>query len=377
MSRSGPIQAPLPLTRGGALDALRFLAAFFMVVYHYSFASPVPLAQVHPLFERGYLATDFFLVVSGYVLGRIYGARVAGANMGAAAFLMRRAQRLVPAHLIMIGAFILLLALAGLVGFGPQHPAYLSWPDLPAELFLVQAFGVHGGEGWNSPTWSLSALLGCYALFPWIWRAQARIRSPLAVLAIAVALMLAADLASRLVMGVPVYEFPTHLGIGRAIPLFLLGVALARISETVFIRPTLATAMTLGSAAALVALQFAGRFDTLSIALIAVLVAGAGAMPARRPSYLLEKGALVSFAIFITNEFVRNVYFGALHVYARHHVLNDAQAWGAWWLSLAAAVAFAVGFHYLMDMPTQRWIRARRKSAGPTRGALEPADAMA
>ena len=91
MSRSGPIQAPLPLTRGGALDALRFLAAFFMVVYHYSFASPVPLAQVHPLFERGYLATDFFLIVSGYVLGRIYGARVAGANMGAAAFLMRRA----------------------------------------------------------------------------------------------------------------------------------------------------------------------------------------------------------------------------------------------------------------------------------------------
>ena len=43
----------------GALDALRFLAAFFMVVYHYSNESPVPLAQVHPLFARGYLATDY------------------------------------------------------------------------------------------------------------------------------------------------------------------------------------------------------------------------------------------------------------------------------------------------------------------------------
>ena len=135
--------------------------------------------------------------------------------------------------------------------------------------------------------------------------------------------------------------------------------------------------MAVATAAALVALQFAGRFDTLSIALIAVLVAGAGAMPARRPSYLLEKGALVSFAIFITNEFVRNVYFGALHVYARHHLLNDAQAWGVWWLSLAVAVAFAVGFHYLVDMPTQRWIRARRKGARPVRGAMGPAEAMA
>ncbi len=378
MSRSGPVQATLPLTRGGALDALRFLAAFFMVVYHYSFAAPVPLAKIHPLFERGYLTTDFFLIVSGYVLGRIYGAPVANANMGAAAFFVRRAQRLVPAHLIMILAFVALVGVSALTGIAPLHPEFLDWRQLPAQLFLVQAFGVPGGEGWNGPSWSLSALLGCYALFPWIWRAQARIRQPLLVLALAVGLLLLADLASRLFMGMPIYEFPTLLGIGRALPLFLLGVALARISETVFIRPALAVAMTLGSAAALVAVQFAGRLDTISIALIAVLVAGAGAMPVKRPSYLLEKGALVSFAIFITNEFVRNVYFGALHVVARHHTLTTAETWTAWWLALVAAVAFAVGFHYLVDMPTQRWIRARRRGGARTaRGSIETADAMA
>src|ERR1700744_378260 len=102
---------PLPLMRGGTLDALRFLAAFFMVVYHYSYTSPVPLEKVHPLFTRGYLATDFFLIVSGYVLGRIYGERVESNGISGFAFFMRRAQRLVPAHLIMIGAFIALLVL--------------------------------------------------------------------------------------------------------------------------------------------------------------------------------------------------------------------------------------------------------------------------
>ncbi len=368
MSQHAPIASrnePLPLTRGGALDLLRFLAAFFMVVYHYSNESPVPLGQVHPLFTRGYLATDFFLIVSGYVLGRIYGQRVEQAGIGGGAFFLRRAQRLVPAHLIMIGGFIALLGLSALMGIAPQHPEYLSWGDLPGELFLVQAFGVPGGEGWNSPTWSLSALLGCYALFPLIWRAQARIGSALMVLVLAIALLLLADIASTALIGTRVYEFPTRFGIGRAVPLFLLGVALARVSQAVFIRPAVAVAMTLGAGLGVCALQFAGRFDFLSIVLIAVLVAGAGGVPARRPSYLLEKGALVSFAIFITNEFVRNVWFGAEHAVVRHHPLNTAQGWAAWWLALALAVGFAVAFHYLVDMPTQRLIRARRKGRGP------------
>jgi len=379
LSNTDPFRAPLPLTRGGALDALRFLAAFFMVVYHYAAAGPVPLSQVHPLFARGYLATDFFIIVSGYVLGRIYGERVQSNGIGMGGFFLRRAQRLVPAHLIMICAFIAMLGLSTLVGIKPLHPEYLSWKDLPAELFLVQGFGVPGGEGWNSPTWSLSALLGCYALFPLIWRAQAKIRQPAVVLAVAVVLLILADVASSHLIGRRIYEFPSTLGIGRAVPLFLVGVALARISESVFIRPRIAIAMSVISASLLVALQFAGRFDFLSMALISVLVAGAGAIPTKRPSYLLEKGALVSFAIFITNEFVRNVWFGVVHVVARHRSFTTAQSWGLWWLALAVAIAFAVAFHYVVDMPTQRWIRARRRGGKPvaTRKPAKPWSAPA
>jgi len=375
-----PIQVepgrPLPLMRGGTLDALRFLAAFFMVVYHYSYASPVPLEKVHPLFTRGYLATDFFLIVSGYVLGRIYGERVENNGIGGFAFFMRRAQRLVPAHLIMIAAFIALLVLSGLAGIAPQHPEYLSWPDLPAELFLVQALGVPGGEGWNSPTWSLSALLACYAFFPVIWRAQAKIKHPAVVLAMAVGIMILADVAFSHLIGKRIYEFPTRVGVIRAIPLFLLGVALARISETVYIRPVLARIAAVVAAVGVVALQFAGAFDFLSIALIATLVMAAGAIPVNRPSYLLEKGALVSFAIFITNEFVRNVYFGVEHVVARKLPVGLTAGWAAWWVALGVAVAFAVAFHYLVDMPTQGWIKARRKR-GRVAKAAAPSEALA
>jgi peptidoglycan/LPS O-acetylase OafA/YrhL len=368
MAGSPDLRKPLPLTRGGMLDALRFLAAFFMVVYHYSQESPVKLQQLHPLFTRGYLATDFFLIVSGYVLGRIYGERVGANGISGPAFFLRRAQRLVPAHLIMIGAFLLLVAATAVLGVKPQHPEYLQWPDLPGELFLVQALGVPGGYGWNSPTWTLSALLVCYALFPVIWRAQAKVRRPSVVLAGSVAVLLAADVLSSRLVGRRIYEFPSEVGVIRALPLFLLGVALARISETVYIHPRLARTLAVVAAGAVVAIQFAGAFDFTSVVLIAVLVMAAGAIPNARPSYLLEKGALVSFALFITNEFVRNVYFGVEHLLAKRLPVGVATGWAAWWAALAVAVGFAVGFHYLVDMPTQRWIKRRRRPrAAPVR----------
>ena len=365
--------SPLPLTRGGALDALRFLAAFFMVVYHYSQEGPVPLSQVHPLFTRGYLATDFFLIVSGYVLGRIYGERVAADGIGGWEFFQRRAQRVVPAHLIMIGCFLLLVAAGAVAGVRPQHPEYLSWPDLPGELFLVQALGVPGGQGWNSPTWTLSALLVCYAAFPFIWRLQSRVARPAWVLAGAVVLLVAADVISSHVIGRRIYEFPSEVGVVRALPLFLLGVAIARISQTVYIKPGLARIVTVLAGLGVVGLQFLGAFDFASIVLITLLVMGAGAIPTVRPSHLLEKGALVSFALFITNEFVRNVYFGIEHALAHRLPVGTASGWAAWWVALAAAVGFAVAFHYMVDMPTQGWIKrlrkARRRAPAPLRQA--------
>ncbi len=68
MSQNGP-----GLSRGGALDLLRFVAALFIVLYHVAERAPVSLFAIHPAFGRGYLATDFFLMLSGYVLAKTYG----------------------------------------------------------------------------------------------------------------------------------------------------------------------------------------------------------------------------------------------------------------------------------------------------------------
>lgn len=363
--------APLPLTRGGPLDALRFMAAFCMVLYHYSFEAPVELAKVHPIWGRGYLATDFFLIVSGYVLGRIYGERVSSASMSNLGFFQRRATRVAPAHLIVLTSLVAFVLLCGALGFAPAHMEYFDWSQLPAEVLLVVSLGVPGGRGWNDPSWSLSALLVCYAAFPFLWRAFARIKSPVLALGAALGVVALADLLSNLILHRDAFQIPQEIGALRALPLFMAGIMLARFSESVAIRPWIARSMGLSALVALVALQGIGRYDFVSILLIAAMVVGAGATPVKTASYALEKGAVISFSLFITNEPVRIVLFGIIHLAEHRLHAGTGLQWALWAITPAIAVAVAVAFHYGVDMPTQRWIRSRRKGARVAAPAME------
>lgn len=362
---------PAPLHRGGPLDALRFLAAFCMVVYHYAPEAPTALDRLHPVFGRGYLATDFFLIVSGYVLGRIYGGRVAGGRMSSVEFFLRRASRVVPAHLLVSGAFVGLVLVSGWAGLKPLHPEWFDWAELPAQLALVQSWGlVMGGKGWNAPTWTLSALLVCYLAFPVLWRGLGRIASPVAVLALGVGLFALANGLSGAALGYPVYELPLRYGVIRAAPLFLIGVTLAFVAERIVIPATIARIVALVGLALLVLVQAVGRFDLLSLALIAVTVLAAGAVPVRKRSHLLERAALVSFALFITNEWVRLVYFGLVGAAGPRIGLGADAGWAVWFGGLATAVIFAVGFHYLVDWPSQGWIKAKLTRASSLKTTL-------
>lgn len=375
----GADEGGLTLTRGGPLDLLRFVAAFLMVIHHFAEAAPTKLGEIHPVFTRGYLATDFFLIVSGYVLTRIYGARVAQGGMKPAAFFLRRATRVVPAHLIMCSAFVLMVLGSALVGIHPQHPEWYDWRELPAQVLLVQSF-IPGGKGWNAPSWSLSALLVCYALFPLIWPRLVKLRSGVATLVGAVVVFFAADLLVKTTLGHPIVQMPMWFGAIRAVPMFLLGVGLGAFSEARPLRRAVAVPLGLAALAALIFVQSAiARHDNLSIMLIATIVMSAGAIQPKRPSHLLEKLAVIAFAVFITNELVRNVWFGVLRVIGARFSLGVEAQWGLWFAALGAAVLFAVAFHYLVDMPTQRWLRRRMGLGGSLKRVAErprPAQAI-
>jgi peptidoglycan/LPS O-acetylase OafA/YrhL len=113
---------PDKAVRGGALDGLRFLAAMFIVIYHFGASAPASLEQVSPLFARGWLATDFFLILSGYVLGRAYGAGLDARRIDMPGFVGRRLSRVWPGHVVILGGFVALLVATSLVGIAPNNP---------------------------------------------------------------------------------------------------------------------------------------------------------------------------------------------------------------------------------------------------------------
>ena len=368
MSQVSTALKPPRIERGGWLDALRFIVAGLIILHHFELSAPIPLKEFHPVFEHaGFLLTNFFLMDSGYVLARVYGEQVVAGRMKAGDFVRKRFLRVIPAHLIMVGGLAALVFTAGLFGVAPRHPEWFDWRELPAQAALVQAYGVPGGLGWNAPTWSISALLGCYLAFPLLIRLTSR-GSAWGVLAGGVAFYGVALLLTTTLLGYPVWQMPMEHGFVRALPLFLFGMVLARFSQDVYINPRVAGWMMAGAALTLAVLQAYGKNAAPSLVCIAVIIAAAGAIPVRRRSALVEKAALVSFSMFITNEVVRIVWFGAVNVLEAKFGWPEPVQWALWALGVAAAFAFAFAFHHVIDMPLQRWLNRKPAPRGQAIG---------
>lgn len=362
-----------PIARGGWLDALRFIVASLIVLHHFQAAGPHPLAEtVHPMFElSGFLLTNFFLMDSGYVLMRVYGEQVRKGVLSPGDFVLKRVLRVAPAHLIMLAGLVGLIIAASAMGAPPRNPEWFAWDQLAAQALLVQGFGVHGGLGWNAPTWSISALIGCYLAFPWIVRSLAR-ANPWNALVWGVGAYLLANQATWSLLDYPVWQMPMRYGFFRALPLFFLGMCLARFAEAVWIHPRLARWTLALSALAFFALQFVGKFGLASVGVIALIVLAAGAVPVVRASKWVQTAAVVSFAMFISNEVVRIAWFGGVNIAVARFALSEPVQWALWTLGVMAAVGFAFAFHFLIDAPIQSRIRRRLKSRR-TRPVAAPA----
>jgi peptidoglycan/LPS O-acetylase OafA/YrhL len=357
---------PPPIMRGGWLDALRFIVASLIILHHFQASAPIPLAEgVHPVFERGgFLLTNFFLIDSGYVLMRVYGASVAAGRMSATDFFLKRYLRVLPAHLMMGLGLVALIVVGGALGFSPRAPEWFRWDQLWAQLSLTQAFGVPGGYGWNAPSWSISALIGCYLVFPWLLKGVMRL-GPWSVLALGVGGYLAANQLSWSLAGYPIYQMPMGYGFIRALPLFGLGVALAWFAQKVWISPKLAGWAGIGAALLLAFVQYFDKHALVSLACISMIILAAGATPTPRPSKWIEKAAQVSFSMFITNEVVRIAWFGVANVAIARLALPVGVQWVLWVGGVVAAFAFAWVFHFVIDNPIQTRIRAWLKNRSP------------
>ncbi|WP_109807710.1 acyltransferase family protein [Sphingosinithalassobacter portus] len=148
-----------------ALTSVRGIAAILVVFYHIRLSiAGLPEAALD-LFAKGYLAVDFFFLLSGFVIWLSYAPRLREGGLAAIPrFLKRRIARIWPLHLFVLGCGVALALLLAATG---RHDAReFPFAELPLHILLIQNWGFTDALTWNDPSWSISAEMGAYLAFP-------------------------------------------------------------------------------------------------------------------------------------------------------------------------------------------------------------------
>jgi len=152
-----------------AVSSFRIPCAIFVFLHHMEGHFGVP----HSSFPFRQMVVSAFLLISGYLLHSIYGPRAK--DMSAGEFYRKRLIRIYPLHgLILVFTFVLnweqekKYLLENFWFAGSKFLAHLSLLQCwyPSQQFVL---------GLNGVTWTLSVILFCYLLFPWLARTGNRL----------------------------------------------------------------------------------------------------------------------------------------------------------------------------------------------------------
>ncbi|HEY3694928.1 acyltransferase [Phenylobacterium sp.] len=206
------------------LTALRFFAAFWVVLFHYW---PKLAAPSTPLFvDKGYLGVELFFILSGFILCHVYRTSVEDGRFRYGDFLWNRLARVYPLHLatlVGLGGVALVATAAGMA----IDRNILSWESLPANLLLIHAWGFADAAGWNHPSWSISAEWFAYLTFPLFAWAALKLKDRPAVAVVAAAAFLVGLYAVfQTLAGFPLTKATINWGALRIVPCFAYGCAL-------------------------------------------------------------------------------------------------------------------------------------------------------
>ncbi|QLC20961.1 acyltransferase [Parasphingopyxis sp. CP4] len=160
----------------GALTALRGIAAWYVVLYHVRLSSSDLFPEsIVAIFSKGYLAVDFFFLLSGFVIWLSYRDRLSENGVAAIPhFLARRFARIYPLHFVILCGAVVFALLH--IAVDRSSPEAFPLHELPLHFLLVQNWGFTDALSWNDPAWSISTEMAAYLLFPIIalgtdWRA--------------------------------------------------------------------------------------------------------------------------------------------------------------------------------------------------------------
>jgi peptidoglycan/LPS O-acetylase OafA/YrhL len=340
-----------------ALTSVRGIAAWLVVLFHIreSIAGLPDAAEA--VLAKGYLAVDFFFLLSGFVIWMRWSERLrsSGAN-GIPEFLQRRIARIWPLHLFMLAAGLCLALALRVTGRDtPQFPL----AELPLHAVLLQNWGFTGALSWNDPAWSISCELGAYLLFPLLVLAIDWRRVPTAAILAAIgALLVLLHMVFALQGATTLGEQIPRLGLIRCILEFPCGTAIGALWLRWRECRHLPACASAAAALLLLTLYASGALpETLAVpaafaALLLALALGAG-----RPGNPLETAPLhylgeISYATYL-GHFLLWFAFKLVFVGDAHAV-----GWPLIALYIALVLAGSVALYHGIERPAQRRLNA-------------------
>jgi peptidoglycan/LPS O-acetylase OafA/YrhL len=336
-----------------ALTSVRGIAAWMVVLYHIRLSiAGLPAGWVQ-FFAKGYLAVDFFFLLSGFVIWLSWGPRLREHGWrDVPAFLQKRLARIWPLHLVVLGgAVVLALALAAV---GRHDPAEFPFVELPLHVLLLQNWGFTAKLAWNDPAWSISCELAAYLAFPLLVRAVDWRTLPSWLVASAAAaflVLLAAAMSGEPTLGRDIARF----GLIRCLTEFAAGSAICALWLRSKSAPRLPALLAFGFSGAAFAGWAAGLPETLAIPFaFAALLLGLALTSGLRGNPLdrapLHYLGEISYATYLSH-FMLFVVFKLAFVDDPHAVPPLLIG-----LYLAMVLGCSIALYHLVERPAQKWV---------------------
>jgi peptidoglycan/LPS O-acetylase OafA/YrhL len=351
------------------LDSYRFLAASLVCIYHFNKDNVLGLNTISPLFHQFRLGVDFFFVLSGFVIARTYLGRINSLN-DYKMFMWKRFARLYPLHLI-----TLLIGIIGGMVIGHRalqagtNSEIFSSTAIIANLTLTHSLGITNYGSFNIPSWSISAEMFVYLLFPLfaflITRLPALVNGALIIAYVGITILVREHLGLR-DWTLTWYDW----GALRAIPTFFAGILIAQLLSTRF--RNFAPSIWWAHAAfvlTLVPMHFVMRDEFVLFGFVMVVLLAAAAEQNGAKSKL-QHGVCVhlgnaSFSLYMWHMPIKVAIFAII---GKLLGITLLPMWGAALLSYFASLIVALLCYRYLEIPSRDAILAWvRKEPAPLR----------
>lgn len=153
-----------------ALTSLRGLAAMAVVIQHFCATAQLNASGWIPsIVPHGYMAVDFFFVLSGFIMCYTYLAGFETLGLRAyGPFLWKRVARIFPLGIAVTAVIVICGGLASMIDMSQMFYTVKVSGGLGAMIVanLLHLQGFLPDYSLNDPSWSVSVELGAYLLFP-------------------------------------------------------------------------------------------------------------------------------------------------------------------------------------------------------------------